>query len=838
MRLIALLALAGCQDAGLQKHNAEPTATITSPADGAAFAEGDTVSLVGAVSDPNHDESELTVTWTVDGATECAGTTPDASGVTTCDIVVGTGSVGIGLQVRDPGGATAVDAITIEVSETGAPAVELTSPAGDDRLYADQPILLAAVATDAEDGPEDLRATWTSTVDGDLLVDTALDGDDSTSLFADLSAGSHGITVVVTDTDGKTGRAQASIEVGPANSAPTCSITAPNESDVVEVGATLDLTAFVDDADQPAEELSVSWRSDADGLLGEPVAEASGDVTLSTSTLSAGAHTLTLTVEDEREERCTDTVSIVVGTPPDVEITAPSPGSVFNEGESVTFAATVSDAQDAPGDLALSWSSDVDGVLNTDAAPSGTAGFSTAGLAAGAHTVTLTATDTAAQPGSDSVALTINGLPTAPTVAITPDPADTEDDLTAAVTVDSTDPEGDSLSYAWSWTKGGAATSHTGATVPAADTARGEVWVATATPSDGLGDGAPGSASITIGNAPPAVTSATLTPSSPQTNDTVSASVATSDADGDSVSLSYAWTVSGTSVAATGSNLSGSYFSKNDTVAVTVTPDDGTDTGAAVTATSVTVVNTPPTAPVVAIDPSETDGTDDLVCTIATASSDDDGDAITYTIEWEVDGVVYPNDALDSADTGFVWVGPSTTTWTDDTVPADDVVLGAEWTCTATPNDGDDDGPSASDTVEVSGDPCDGAGSTGYAYSLTVEMYGFCWYLGRPGYACDLICSDAGGTNLAVAAESSFPDSCSYPSGSDITTWFYNNGNPAGWQRVGGATNGHGFGYGYSGGTGYGYYGKCSTGTATTLGTYPGETNTNANRTTVCACFQ
>jgi hypothetical protein len=53
--LPAPLLLGACQDAGLQKHNSEPEATITSPADGAAFAEGDTVVVTGAVSDPNDD---------------------------------------------------------------------------------------------------------------------------------------------------------------------------------------------------------------------------------------------------------------------------------------------------------------------------------------------------------------------------------------------------------------------------------------------------------------------------------------------------------------------------------------------------------------------------------------------------------------------------------------------------------------------------------------------------------------------------------------------------------------------------------------------------------------
>jgi hypothetical protein len=72
-----------------------------------------------------------------------------------------------------------------------------------------------------------------------------------------------------------------------------------------------------------------------------------------------------------------------------------------------------------------------------------------------------------------------------------------------------------------------------------------------------------------------------------------------------------------------------------------------------------------------------------------------------------VDGVDYPVGVFDSGDTGFAWVGPSTTTWTDDTVPAEDVAMGTEWTCTALPNDGDDDGDIGSDTVSLS-DTCSG----------------------------------------------------------------------------------------------------------------------------------
>jgi hypothetical protein len=67
---------------------------------------------------------------------------------------------------------------------------------------------------------------------------------------------------------------------------------------------------------------------------------------------------------------------------------------------------------------------------------------------------------------------------------------------------------------------------------------------------------------------------------------------------------------------------------------------------------------------------------------------------------------------LDSGDPG--WFGPDSTTWPDDTVPGEDVAGGETWTCTLTPDDGDDTGSSGAASVVVSeGDtPC-------YAIQLT-----------------------------------------------------------------------------------------------------------------------
>lgn len=119
------------------------------------------------------------------------------------------------------------------------------------------------------------------------------------------------------------------------------------------------------------------------------------------------------------------------------------------------------------------------------------------------------------------------------------------------------------------------------------------------------------------------------------------------------------------------------------------------------------------------------------------------------------------------------------------------------------------------------------------------DLYGYCWYITAPMDTCDSACSElAGGANLALLAESSYADNCNAPIPGDVPTWFFDNGNPAGWTAMGGGTNGHTLGYGYS--VVGSFYGKCSTG-GTSVGTYPGEAvggGLEDQRQLVCACAE
>jgi len=88
--------------------------------------------------------------------------------------------------------------------------------------------------------------------------------------------------------------------------------------------------------------------------------------------------------------------------PPVVTITAPADGSSADQGTSVGFTGTATDAEDGNLTAGLSWSSDLDGAIGSGGS------FSTSSLSIGVHTITASVTDSASQLGSDSITLTIN----------------------------------------------------------------------------------------------------------------------------------------------------------------------------------------------------------------------------------------------------------------------------------------------------------------------------------------------------------------------------------------------------------------------------------------------
>ncbi len=114
---------------------------------------------------------------------------------------------------------------------------------------------------------------------------------------------------------------------------------------------------------------------------------------------------------------------------------------------------------------------------------------------------------------------------------------------------------------------------------------------------------------------------------------------------------------------------------------------DPTAIGAPATA-SVTVLNTPPTAPGIVITPDEpVAGLDDLVCSVDTPATDADDDALTYGFAWEVDGTAYTGTPIET---------PTTSTVSGTDADDDALTYGFAWEV-----DGASTGPAAEATVDV-----------------------------------------------------------------------------------------------------------------------------------------
>jgi hypothetical protein len=171
-------------------------------------------------------------------------------------------------------------------------------------------------------------------------------------------------------------------------------------------------------------------------------------------------------------------------------------------------------------------------------------------------------------------------------------------------------------------------------TVPASETAKGQVWTFDAILTVGKTE-VSSQATVTIGNTPPTVTAA-IGPEFARSIDAIVATGEAADVDGDPTTMSYAWFVDDQPVDATGAALAAGVAPRGSVVRVEITANDGEADSAPATA-ELTVRNSPPSA-AVTLEPADPDTLDDL---FAVASGDDpDGDALTFDYGWTVNGEV------------------------------------------------------------------------------------------------------------------------------------------------------------------------------------------------------
>ena len=295
----------------------------------------------------------------------------------------------------DTDGSTKSDDVLVNVTPVNdMPMVFITLPVDGSTFDDVNPINFVGSGSDIEDGVlSGDSLVWTSSIDGNI--------GNGTNFNSMLTAGTHTITLTAYDSEGGTGSDTVSITVlHTANNAPNATIILPINGSVFNTTQSILFNGLgIDAEDGVLLGDSLVWTSDIDGNI--------GNGTAFSSTLSAGNHTIVLTVTDSQGLTGTDFVNVEViataaNTAPIANITNPAHGTSFNHTDQINFIGTGVDFEDGVlAGASLVWTSNIDGNIGT-----GT-NFLTF-LSVGIHGITLTATDSQGLTGTDTITITVN----------------------------------------------------------------------------------------------------------------------------------------------------------------------------------------------------------------------------------------------------------------------------------------------------------------------------------------------------------------------------------------------------------------------------------------------
>jgi len=206
--------LFGCNGDPIEQ-NQVPTATITSPAGGGEYNEGNIIVFNGYGVDPDIWDLNLSggsLVWN----SSLDGQFGTGTAFTTNSLSVGVHT--ITLTVYDSAGASGTTAIFITILEEGitpepsentSPNAEISSPSWGSDYNVGDTIVFDGTGTDTEDGNlTGASLVWTSSIDGEI-------GTGSLLTLDNLSEGDHRITFTVTDSQGATNSDVTSITINP-----------------------------------------------------------------------------------------------------------------------------------------------------------------------------------------------------------------------------------------------------------------------------------------------------------------------------------------------------------------------------------------------------------------------------------------------------------------------------------------------------------------------------------------------------------------------------------------------------------------------------------------------
>ncbi len=274
-----------------------------------------------------------------------------------------------------------------------APTVTITAPANGAKVTEGTSFSFSGSAGDAEDGDLSATVAWTSNLDGALGT--------GSSLSKALTVGTHAVTASVKDAGGLSASKSISVTVDPqqaSDTAPTLTINSPANGAKLTEGTPVNFSGTATDKEDGDLSNKILWISNLDGFIG-----AGGAIS---KALTAGSHTLTVSVVDSGNQSALKTITVTVdpksnqNTAPTVTINSPANGAKVTEGTAISFSGSAADQEDGNLSAKISWQSSLSGAIGTGAALS-------KALPVGSHVITASVKDAGGLSAFKTVSVTV-----------------------------------------------------------------------------------------------------------------------------------------------------------------------------------------------------------------------------------------------------------------------------------------------------------------------------------------------------------------------------------------------------------------------------------------------
>lgn len=610
-----------------------PNIELLSPLGGSSYYSDQLIQFSALISDQEDDVTELDIQWSssIDGILPL-DSTADSTGQISDYTYLSEGQHAIELRVTDSSGKIAVEEVVLRIgTENSLPSCSINTPEEQASFVVGDTIIFQGSAADDDIPNNELQAEWSSNKDGlfDTMSPTS-SGELSTS-YAGLSADIHTITLTVRDEIGAICSDAVLISVG---NPPTAMIENPLDGEVYSTGEAIIFRGLASDTEDQPNVLSVVWDSNLDQTLSQGTANSQGVSQFSSTSLSAGLHSVSFTVTDSNGLHADDLITFRINTPPPTPTVTISPNPAYSTNG---LTVSLSNAVDADGDNItysyLWFENSIQTSFTGTTIPS-------AELSVGeVWTVRVIPNDGYINGAFAEGSITIsNSAPTLSNLTISPSPTVYNSDiLTCTATASDAD---ETVTPAYSWTIGSNTYQTNTIDLGSINAEPNQTASCTVTVNDSNGGSDTLSQALMIENREPIISAVVITPNTAvNINSTLVCSANVSDPDGAIPDVSYEWWIDGVFVN-TGNSLSlnSSLVSVGDSVTCLVLVEDSFEANASDTHT-IFVQNSIPVFDIpVSISPANNVRTGDTLTCAASATDSVDG-VLPVSFAWTVNGL-------------------------------------------------------------------------------------------------------------------------------------------------------------------------------------------------------